>query len=135
MALPDSPSKLNLHAPLFFIGFMGCGKTTIGKKISRKSGIPFIDLDEQIVDKSGISIADYFALHGETQFRQLESDVLRAIPANQAKIVSTGGGAPCFNNNMEWMNENGITIYLKLSPAVLLKRLAGKEAISRPLLK
>lgn len=126
---------MDITQPVFFIGFMGCGKTTMGKKIAKKSGLPFIDLDQQIVEHTGMAISDYFALHGENAFRGLETQMLKSIPDNQGNIISTGGGAACFNENMQWMNEIGITVYLKLPPNALLKRLSGKEGSSRPLLQ
>jgi len=131
----DHTSKQNLNCPIFLIGFMGSGKTTVGKKLSKASNLPFIDLDQLIVEQSGMSISDYFSLHGEDSFREFETNALKTISYNQGKIVSTGGGTPCFNNNLQWMNERGITIYLQLPPRALLKRLSGKEIQNRPLLQ
>lgn len=124
-----------LNRPIFLIGFMGSGKTTLGKKLSKVCNLPFIDLDQLIVEQSKLNISDYFSLHGEDSFRKLETDILKSIPLYEGAIVSTGGGSPCFNNNLQWMNEKGITIYLKLPPKALLKRLSGKERESRPLLR
>lgn len=126
--------ELNITHPIFLIGFMGCGKTTMGKKIARKSNTPFVDLDQMIVDQEGMSISDYFAMHGEEAFRETETQVLRSI-SQSPSIISTGGGTPCFNNNMQWMKENGTSVYLKLPPRALLKRLSGKEGSTRPLLQ
>jgi len=120
--------------PLFLIGFMGCGKSTWGRKIARIGNLPFIDLDEKIVQETGMSISSFFSRYGETEFRQLESNLLRSISGSETAVISTGGGAPCHFDNMEWMNRNGITVYLKLPAAVLLSRLAGKEGSKRPLL-
>ncbi len=131
----DHTSKQNLNCPIFLIGFMGSGKTTVGKKLSKASNLPFIDLDHLIVERSGMDIPDYFSLHGEDSFRQFETNTLKTIPFNQGMIVSTGGGTPCFNENLQWMNERGITIYLQLPPKALLKRLSGKEIQNRPLLQ
>lgn len=113
---------------------MGCGKSTWGRKISRTGGIPFIDLDEQIVKEAGMSIADFFSVYGESEFRKLESAVLKRIPGDVRAVISTGGGAPCYFDNMEWMNQAGTTIYMKLPPGVLVSRLAGREGSKRPLL-
>src|SRR5690554_3749329 len=131
----DKKFEWELNRPVFLIGFMGSGKTTVGKKLSKASKMLFIDLDHRIVEKSGMEISDYFSLHGEDSFRDFETNVLKTIPFDQGMIVSTGGGSPCFNDNMKWMNEKGITVYLKLSPKALLKRLSGKEINSRPLLQ
>jgi|SRR5690606_20193017 len=135
MPLLNNSPELTISHPIFLIGFMGCGKTTMGKKIAKKGVIPFVDLDQKIVEQAGMSVSDYFALNGEDAFRELETHMLRAIPTTEATIISTGGGTPCFNDNIEWMNENGTTVYLKLPPRALLKRLSGKEGTSRPLLK
>jgi len=135
MPLLKNSSELNISHPIFLIGFMGCGKTTMGKRIARKAGIPFVDLDQKIVEETGMSITDFFAINGENVFRQTETQMLRTISNTEANVISTGGGTPCFNDNIEWMNENGTTVYLKLPPRALLKRLSGKEGTSRPLLK
>lgn len=134
MSLPNNIQSA-ITQPIFFIGFMGCGKTTLGKKIAKRSGVPFIDLDQRIIEETKMSIAEYFTIHGEDAFRSLESRLLKSLPIEQANIVSTGGGAPCFYDNMDWMNANGITVYLKLSPKMLLHRLSGKGGTSRPLLQ
>lgn len=119
---------------IFLIGFMGCGKSTMGKKLAQKLGYTFIDLDQQIEKNLGTTIGEYFAAHGETAFRKIESETLKsfAYPANT--VIATGGGAPCFFDNMDWMNENGLSMYIEMSPAALAKRLEnGKE--KRPLLR
>lgn len=131
----DNTSKQDLKRPIFLIGFMGSGKTTIGKKLSKASNLPLIDLDQLIVERSGMNISDYFSTHGEDSFRELETSTLKSISFHQGMVVSTGGGTPCFNDNMLWMNEVGITVYLQLPPRALLKRLSGKEIQSRPLLQ
>jgi len=133
MSLTNSFQQINF--PIFLVGFMGSGKTTLGKKISKSSHIPFIDLDREFVDHSKMSIADFFASHGEEKFRDLESLLLKTMPVDKGVIISTGGGTPCFHDNMEWMNRAGITVYLKLPPRALLKRLSGKEGVKRPLLQ
>jgi len=113
---------------------MGCGKSTWGRKLARISKLPFIDLDEKIVEETGMSIGSYFAEYGEAAFRQVESDVLKSVSSSEAAVISTGGGAPCYYDNMEWMNQTGITVYLELPAGVLLSRLVGKEGTKRPLL-
>lgn len=120
--------------PIFIIGFMGSGKTTLGKKLSKLLKVPFIDLDQRIVETSGMSISDYFKLHGEESFRILEEETLRSIPTDTCAIVSTGGGAPCFGDNMKWMNGHGLTLYLNLEPKALLSRLLSSDKNTRPLL-
>lgn len=126
---------MNDRKPVFLIGFMGSGKTTWGRKLAAKTGRPFIDLDEEIVAETGMPIADYFSHRGEAAFRELESRKLKSLPLNQAAIVSTGGGTPCYFDNMAWMNETGTTIYLHLPPKALWDRLMQTDIASRPALR
>lgn len=124
----------SIHLPVFIIGFMGSGKTTLGKKLSRLGNVPFIDLDQRIVEISGMPISDYFELHGENSFRDLEEKTLKSIAPNTGAFISTGGGAPCFSDNIDWMNHNGLTVYLDLDPKVILSRLITSDRSTRPLL-
>lgn len=113
---------------------MGCGKSTHGKKLALKLGYDFIDLDHQIERELGTTITAFFAQSGEEAFRKLESDRLKNYDYPQNCVVATGGGAPCFFDNMDWMNENGLAIYIQMTPLALARRLEhGKE--KRPLLK
>ena len=119
---------------IFLIGFMGCGKSTMGKKLAAKLGYEFIDLDHQIEHSIGTSIAGYFSAYGEAAFRKLESEVLKTFDYPVNAVIATGGGTPCFFDNMDWMNANGLSIYIEMPAAALAKRLeSGKE--KRPLLK
>jgi shikimate kinase len=119
---------------IFFIGFMGCGKTTWSRKLANHLGFEFMDLDHILEAKVGMTITEYFTVHGQDAFRQLESSILKntEYPANA--IVSTGGGLPCFFDNMDWMNNNGQTLYIKLSPKTLAERL-DKGKTTRPLIQ
>ncbi|MFA4871190.1 MAG: shikimate kinase [Pedobacter sp.] len=119
---------------IFLIGFMGCGKSTMGKKLAQKLGYTFVDLDHEIEKSLGSTIGAYFASHGEDAFRELESETLKTFDYPANAVIATGGGAPCFFDNMDWMNENGLSLYIEMSPAALAKRLeSGKD--KRPLLK
>ncbi|TDQ10321.1 shikimate kinase [Pedobacter metabolipauper] len=119
---------------IFLVGFMGCGKSTLGKKLAIKLGYTFIDLDHQLEKAVGTSVGNYFAAEGEDAFRKMESKVIKEFDYPQNCIVATGGGAPCYYDNMEFINRKGITIYIQLPPAALAKRLEnGKD--KRPLLK
>lgn len=119
---------------IFLIGFMGCGKSTLGKKLAVKLGYDFIDLDHQIEKNIGTTIGGYFAANGEDAFRKLESETLKIFDYPNNVVVATGGGAPCFFDNMDWMNANGLSIYIEMPAAALAKRLEnGKE--KRPLLR
>ena len=119
---------------IFFIGFMGCGKTTWSRKLAAHLGYDFIDLDHLLEEQAGMTIAEYFATHGEDSFRILESEVLRQTPYTQNTVVSTGGGLPCFFDNMGWMKAHGKTVYIKLSPKTLVDRL-DRSKNKRPLLR
>jgi shikimate kinase len=130
-----SASKMAAESNLIFlVGFMGCGKTTLGRKLASRLGYEFIDLDHVLEAQEGMTIGEYFGRFGEDKFRELESDVLKHTPYPASAIVSTGGGLPCFFDNMDWMNTHGKTIYIKLSPKTLADRLE-KEKAHRPLLR
>ncbi|WP_395811195.1 shikimate kinase [Daejeonella sp.] len=119
---------------VFLVGFMGSGKTTIGKKLANYLTCDFIDLDKLIETKVGMSIVEYFELHGESAFRDLEREVLQKTDFPENVIIATGGGAPCFGDNMLWMNENGLVAYLSLSPKALASRLENSKT-DRPLIR
>ncbi len=120
----------------FLIGFMGSGKSTMGHAVADEMGITFLDLDEWIEKREGKSIKNIFEEKGEAYFRQLESSLLKALTfLPEAKyLVATGGGTPCFEDNMKWMNAHGTTIYLKPTIQVLGERLIA-DRDKRPLLK
>jgi len=108
---------------VFLIGFMGSGKSTLGKKLALKLGYHFADIDKVIESEIKMSIADYFQQNDENAFRELENTTMKNIDMPENSIIATGGGAPCFFDNLDWMNQNGLTIYLSLSPKALVKRL------------
>jgi shikimate kinase len=118
---------------VFLIGFMGCGKSTKAKQLAIRLSCDVIDLDAVMVSEEGKSIAEYFAENGEAAFRKLEHETLKNYPYPETSVIATGGGLPCFFDNMEWMNANGKTIYLKMTPPQLVSRLHNRE--KRPLLK
>ncbi len=119
---------------LYLIGFMGSGKSHIGQQIAQLMDYLFIDTDSLIVNTEGVSIAELFEKKGEAAFRKIESDRLQGLSKWDNIVVATGGGAPCFHDNMSHINHSGITIYLKTNPELLLERL-HKEADKRPLLR
>lgn len=122
-----------MQKPIFLVGYMGSGKTTLGKKLARKMNKRFIDLDEAIVQAIGMSIPQYFEIHGEAQFREMEREILHQQLEVDA-VISTGGGTPCFFDNMEWINKHGISVYLSHSPKGLWSRLVKTDTQSRPIL-
>jgi shikimate kinase len=119
---------------IFLIGYMGCGKTTLGKKLAVLLNYAFIDLDHVLEQEAGKTIAQYFVDHGEDAFRQVESSVLKSTfyPANA--VISTGGGLPCFFDNMDWMKAHGRSVYIKLNPGILASRLENNKD-DRPILR
>ena len=99
---------------IFLIGFMGCGKTTLGKKLAKHLNFNFIDLDRFIENKTVKSINVIFDEKGEQYFRDLEKESLNEIYKMDNLVIATGGGTPCFSDNMQTMLEKGICIYLKM---------------------
>jgi shikimate kinase len=129
-----SPNSADFGSDLIFlIGFMGCGKTTLGRKLASRLGYDFIDLDHAFEKQEGMTIAEYFSSFGEGSFREKESTLLKQTIYPKRAVISTGGGLPCFFDNMEWMNAHGKTIYIKLSPKTLADRLEH-EKHKRPVL-
>jgi len=119
---------------IFLIGFMGSGKSTLGRRLSTEMGWPFSDLDDLFEKKYHTTIENYFKTLGEEAFRKAEQQVLQEVLNEDKIIIATGGGTPCFYDNMEQMNAHGLTIYLKLSVNTLAQRLGGKRQV-RPLVK
>ena len=118
---------------IYLIGFSGCGKTTIGKALAEKLNYEFADLDQLIEKNEGISISDFFKEKGEHQFREVEQAVLSKTISYPKAVISCGGGTPCFHDNMDFMLNNGTTIYLEVSEDKLVNRLSNATN-ERPLL-
>ena len=119
---------------IFLVGYMGCGKSTIGRTLAKQLGVRFLDMDTLLEQRCGKSVAEIFTETGETGFRQSEREVLAELTSEREAIVATGGGAPCFFDNMETMNRAGLTVYFKMSPEKLAGRLEHGKA-KRPLLR
>lgn len=120
---------------VFLIGFMGSGKTTFGKKLAAKLKLNFVDLDEQICIQNEIeSINSLIELKGFDYFRQTESETLKSLLIENS-LVSTGGGTPCYYDNLDWMKQNGTVVFLQVDEGVLLSRLKNTNLEERPLLK
>lgn len=119
---------------IYIIGFMGSGKSTAGRKLAALLGLPFIDLDRKIEELARKTIPRIFSEDGEEHFRKLESEVLKGLENAGRIVVSTGGGTPCHGDNMDFMLQTGLTVYLKMSPVQLTKRLLSSTG-ERPLLK
>ena len=120
---------------LFFIGFMGCGKTHWGRVVSQKLHLPFFDLDEKVEEQAGKSITEIFNDEGEEYFRMLEKEIMHMIVESHASFVmATGGGTPCYYNNIDYMKKQGTTVWINCSIDCLYQRLS-KEQEQRPLIR
>ena len=118
---------------IFLIGYMGAGKTTLGKAFARALGLTFVDLDWYIEERFHKSIRQLFAERGEEGFRELEKRMLHEAGDFEDVVISVGGGTPCFFDNMEYMNEAGETVFLDVNLQVLFRRLKVAKQ-QRPLL-
>ena len=119
---------------IILIGYMGAGKTTIGKALSKELGVIFYDLDWYIENRMRKTVAQIFAERGEEGFRKIEYNMLHEVAEFEDVIISCGGGTPCFFDNMDYLNQQGQVVYLKAEPEVLYKHLLmGK--VERPLIK
>jgi len=130
---------------VFLIGFMGSGKSFYAKGLSEYLHVPFVDLDQFIEEEQAISISEIFEKMGESAFRTIESiaikqvykDLVDRTTETQQKndilgVISCGGGTPCFNGNMDWMNEHGLTVWINPAEEIIWERLI-KEPQTRPL--
>lgn len=119
---------------IILIGYMGSGKTTVGKALARELGLVFYDLDWYIESRRRKTVAQIFAERGEAGFREIERNMLHEVAEFEDIVLSCGGGTPCFFDNMEYLNQQGDVIWLKADAEVLYKHLLmGKT--ERPLLK
>lgn len=119
---------------IFLLGYMGAGKTTLGKALAKEMNLPFIDLDWHIEGRFHKTVQELFAEKGESGFRELERQMLHEVAEFEDVIISVGGGTPCFFDNMEFMNEQGSTVFLNAGVEVLFRRLRVATQ-SRPLLR
>jgi shikimate kinase len=118
---------------VYMIGFMGSGKTTTGRELALQLGWSFVDLDDEIEKFAGKKIPEIFSQNGEEYFRNTETAILKGLKNLTNTVISTGGGAPCHDENMDLMLRTGLTVYLKLTPDELKSRLSGSKG-SRPLI-
>ena len=120
---------------IFLIGFMGAGKTTLGKKLANKLQVPFVDLDGHLCENLNVpDIKSLIEVQGIEFFRKAESETLKDLELKPS-IVSTGGGTPCYYDNMDWMLANGKVVYLQMDEKTLFNRLKQTDLSTRPLLK
>ncbi|MBK9328305.1 MAG: shikimate kinase [Sphingobacteriales bacterium] len=118
---------------VFLIGFMGCGKSYVGRNLAPLMGFDYLDIDKHIEEMEGLTVKEILEQKGEAYFRQREREIILALDSSENRIVSTGGGAPCFFDNMDLMNEKGLTIYLNRTKKLVVYRLL-KGQHKRPLL-
>lgn len=119
---------------IILIGYMGSGKTTVGKALSKETGMMFYDLDWYIESRMRKTVAQIFAEKGEEGFRKIEHNMLHEVAEFENVIISCGGGTPCFFDNINYINQQGEVVYLKATPEVLYRHLLmGK--VERPLIK
>ncbi len=120
---------------IFLIGLPSSGKTTLGKQLARHIRYRFLDTDALIIKEEGMNINDIFKTKGEAYFREAEARILRLIRPDSKLIVATGGGMPCFHENMAYIKENGISVFLNVKPEQIVERMLLHGANDRPLYK
>ena len=118
---------------IILIGYMGAGKTTVGRELAKELGLMFYDLDWYITSRMRRTVAQLFEEHGEDGFRQIERNMLPEVAEFENIVLSCSGGTPCFFDNMDYMNQKGDTVYLKATPEVLYAHLKMGKGV-RPLL-
>ena len=131
-AITPSSTQRHCHR-IILIGYMGAGKTTVGKALAAELGLRFYDLDWYIESRMRKTVAQLFAELGEEGFRRIERNMLHEVAEFEGVLISCGGGTPCFYDNIQYINQQGLTLYLKASPEVLYKHLKMGKSV-RPLL-
>jgi shikimate kinase len=119
---------------IYLVGFMGAGKTTVGRELASRIDAPFFDLDELIEASEKVSIKELFAQHGEPYFRKRERDMLRSTRYLERAVVATGGGTFTFDENIQFIQSEGLSVYLS-APYSLLRQRVGDKAAERPLFR
>ena len=119
---------------IYIVGYMYSGKTKVGLRLARRLGYGFIDLDAAFEERYKISIPDFFVRYDEKAFRIIEHDMLLSTADFDNYVVATGGGTPCFHSNMDFILDNGLSIFLDASESIVLSRRASAKK-TRPLLE
>ena len=119
---------------IYLIGFMGSGKSALGRQLAILLHTAFVDLDEMFEKRYRISIYDFFATYGEDHFRKAERELLLETAVMENTLISTGGGTPCFYDNMKFITSHGISVYLRMTTEELAGRLKNLRR-KRPLLR
>lgn len=118
---------------IYLIGFMGTGKSSLGKLVAEKLQVPFMDTDQMIEEEKKKPISEIFSNEGEDAFRKVEAEILRKTQSFDKALIATGGGLPVYYHNMQWLTDHGITMYLQWPEEILLDSLL-QHKMSRPLL-
>jgi shikimate kinase len=125
---------MNKQLKVVLVGLPGSGKSTFGRQLAKEMGFPFLDLDQLIEERYQLKISEIFSMHGEGTFRDWESLVLQDIlKQDRAYILASGGGTPCFNDNMDLINAQAISVYLDVPLGSISRRLQTSKAQQRPL--
>lgn len=119
---------------IYIVGYMGAGKTTAARRLAQRMGWEVVDTDSLFEEKYKISVNDFFNKYDEPLYRKLESEVLKATESLDHVVVSTGGGTACFFDNMDWMNQHGLTVFLRISPQAAVDRVIHSRH-KRPLVE
>lgn len=120
---------------IYLTGFMGCGKTTVGRRLAQRLGVPFVDLDLEVERRAGMTVREMFEQQGEPAFRSLEAEALRGTLALPDVVVATGGGTLTFEGNARLVGANGLAVWLNLPFATIVSRVGGLGKADRPLFK
>ena len=120
---------------LYLIGYMGTGKSTLGRKIAKRTELPFLDTDKMVEEAEGAEVADIITYAGEEYFRQAERRALEQTAEEENAIISTGGGLPVWGDNQAWIAEHGVSVYLKRTPEQIISRLSPHGRYKRPKLR
>jgi shikimate kinase len=125
---------MNKPLKVVLVGLPGSGKSTFGRQLAKEMDFPFLDLDQLIEERYQLKISEIFSIHGEGTFRDLESLVLQdTLKQDRAFVLASGGGTPCFNDNMDLINAEAISVYLDVPLGSISRRLQTSKAQQRPL--
>lgn len=119
---------------IYLIGYMGSGKTTVGRRLAKLMNYAFVDVDHLFEERYRLSVFDFFEKYDEAAFRQIEKELIEELSRESNVIISTGGGAPCFFDNLDVMKNSGVVVYLKMAVKSLADRLSNAKKV-RPILK
>lgn len=131
-ALPNYKARMNQYANIVLVGFMGTGKTSVGKGLARRLGLEFLDMDKVIVERQNKSIQQIFAENGEPFFRMLEKNLAKELSAQKGRVIATGGGIVLNPDNIKAFSGTGLVVCLTATPEAILKRV--ERDTTRPLL-